>query len=97
MNFKNLTYSGTGSQVINDINLPRGKFRITCTLYSGSYTTMYFYYDDMQDLVFNHYNSNTTEITVVSGPISNASLVINGESGYDSPANWKVTIEAIDN
>ena len=95
--FKTLTYTGTGSKVIDNITLPKGQFKITCTLYSGCYTTMYFYYGSREDLVFNHYDPNTTEITMISGPINNASLVINGESSYGSPANWKVTIEAIGN
>ena len=93
--FKTLTYSGNGSTVKNNINLPKGKFRITCTLYSGSYTTMYFYNGTTENLIFNHYNPNTTEITTISGPINNASLVVNGESGYAAAAKWKVTIEAI--
>lgn len=95
--FKTLTYTGTGSKVIDNITLPKGQFKITCTLYSGCYTTMYFYYGSREDLVFNHYDPNTTEITMISGPINNASLVINGESSYGSPANWKVTIEALSN
>lgn len=95
--FETLTYSGTGSSVISNINLPSGQFRITCTLYSGAYTTMYFYYGTREDLIFNHYNPNAIKITVVSGPINNASIVINGESSFDSPANWKITIEAVGN
>ena len=93
--FETITYSGTGSSVKNDINLPLGKFRITCTLYYGSYTTIYLYLGDREELIFNHYDPNTTEITMIYGPISNASIVINGESSYSSPAKWKITIEAI--
>lgn len=97
--FETLTYSGTGSSVINEINLPNGQFRITCTLQSGSYTTMYLYYETRfgtsENLIFNDYDPNSIELTVISGPMSNASIVINGESSYSSPARWTIKIEAI--
>ena len=54
---------------------------------------MYLYYGTQKDLIFNHYEPNTTEITVVNGPKSNATLVINAETSI-SIATWKVTIEA---
>lgn len=96
--FETVNYSGTGSKVINDINLPDGQFRLTCRLISAdTNTTMFFYYGTNEKLVFNNYNPNTTEITMIWGPISNASLVVNGESSYGSPAEWEITIEIIDN
>lgn len=99
MVFETISYSGNGSTVKSNINLPNGKFKITCTMTSGnSNMTMYFNYgSSWEDLVFNDYVAGTTEVTVISGPVSSGTLVINANNQWNgSKMGWKVTIEAID-
>ena len=99
--FETITYSGTGSTVKN-LNLPKGEYRVTCTMTSGNGNmTIYLNYGANhsgyldEEMVFNHYNAGTSEVTVVKGPINNGSFVINADSNYYGSAGWKITIEAI--
>ena len=102
--FKTITYSGTGSAVKSNINLPKGNFRITCTMTSGDTNmNMYFNYGNgtndygmSDDMIFNEYTAGASEITVISGPVSNGSITINANKSYNNTTmGWKITIEAI--
>lgn len=96
--FKTITYSGTGSSVKSDINLPRGRFKFTCTMTSGNGNVTMSFNDGTtgyEPLIFNDYVAGTIEVTVIEGPVSNGSIVINA-SGWDgSKMGWKIVIEAI--
>lgn len=102
--FETISFSGKGSTTKDNISLPNGKFKITCTMTSGdSNVTMYLNYGSsasaygmQEEMIFNDYVAGTTEVTVVSGPIENGTLVINANSMWsNAKMGWKVTIEAI--
>lgn len=99
--FETITYSGTGSTVKN-INLPKGEFRITCTMTSGSgnmtiylnYGANYDGYLD-QEMIFNDYTAGVSEVTVIKGPIDSGTLIINADSNYRGSSGWRIIIESI--
>lgn len=94
--FKTLSYSGKGSKVISNISLPRGKFRITCTMTSGNgLMNIYFPDSEILNMIFNDYQAGSSEVKSINGPITNGSLVINADDNYYGAIGWKVTIEAI--
>lgn len=94
--FKTLSYSGKGSRVISNISLPRGKFRITCTMTSGNgLMNIYFPDSEILNMIFNDYQVGSSEVKSINGPITNGSLVINADDNYYGAIGWKVTIEAI--
>ena len=99
--FKPLTYSGKGSTVKN-LSLPKGEYRITCTMTSGSGNmTIYLNFGANsnsifnEDMIFNDYVAGSSEVTVVEGPIENGSLVVNASNYLGEKCGWKIVIEAI--
>ena len=95
--FKTLTYSGKGSKTISNINLPKGTFRITCTMLSdGGLLSIYFPDSSAGNLVFCDYHVGASSVETINGPYTNGTLVINANSDYlGNSASWKITIEAI--
>lgn len=95
--FKTLTYSGKGSKTISNINIPRGTFRVTCTMLSdGGLMSVYFPDSSAGNLIFCDYNTGASSVETITGPYTNATLVINANSDYKgNSASWKITIEAI--
>ena len=95
--FKTLTYSGKGSKTISNINIPRGTFRVTCTMLSdGGLMSVYFPDSSAGNLIFCDYNTGASSVETINGPYTNATLVINANSDYfGNSASWKITIEAI--
>lgn len=96
--FQTITYTGKGSEVKSNINLPSGKFRFTCTMTSGS-SNLTMYFNDgttgYEPLIFNNYVAGTVEVTVIEGPVSNGSIAINANGWDGSKMGWKIVIEAI--
>ena len=96
--FQTITYTGKGSEVKSNINLPSGKFRFTCTMTSGS-SNLTMYFNDgttgYEPLIFNDYVAGTVEVTVIEGPVSNGSIAINANGWDGSKMGWKIVIEAI--
>ena len=96
--FKTITYTGSGSTVKSNIKLPKGKFRITCTMTSGS-GNMTMYFNDgsssYNDLIFNDYIKGSSEVTIISGPVNNGCIVINANDYSGKKMGWKIIIEAI--
>ena len=97
--FNTLSYSGTGSKVI-DYSLPKGKFRITVTKTSGEsavdvtvhYTNSY---GDTNEW-FYIINKGNSEVEHINGPTS-GTIVVNASGNYQSDSSWIVTIEVVDN
>ena len=70
-----------------------GDSNVTMYLNYGSSASAY---GMQEEMIFNHYVAGTTEVTIVSGPIENGTLVINANSMWsNAKMGWKVTIEAI--
>jgi hypothetical protein len=95
--FKTLTYSGKGSKTISNINLPKGTFRITCTMLSnGGLWSISFLGSSAGNLIFCDYNVGASSVETINGPYSNGTLVINANTDYQgNSSSWKITIEAI--
>ncbi len=95
--FKALTYSGTGSKVI-DYSLPNGKFKVTVAKTSGEgsvdvkvhYGTATYSYE-----WFSIYTTGNSEVKNLNGPVISGSIVVNASDSYWGNSGWKVTIEAI--
>ncbi|MBO5040906.1 MAG: TIR domain-containing protein [Clostridia bacterium] len=96
--FKTITYSGKGSEVKNNITLPHGTFRFTCTMTSGNDNVTMYFSDGTtgyQPMIFCDYVAGTSEVTVIKGPVNNGSIVINANGWGGSKMGWKIVIEAI--
>ena len=96
--FETLVYSGKGSKVISNINLPRGKFQITCTMISGEGATdIKFNVGGTEHWLMYATDAGESEVEFVEGPINSAVLTINADSNYFGKSGWKITIEAVGN
>ena len=61
--------------------------------------TIYFNYGTTgyEPLLLNTYTAGTTEVTVLEGPVSSGTLIINANNRWDgSKMGWKIVIEALD-
>ena len=104
--FSTITYTGTGSAVKTGLNLPSGTFRLTVTMISGDSlmeaTLNYggrkdkYGFEEHDDTIFLDYDPGASEVTTITGPISNGAITVNaGKSYYNTPTEWKITIEGI--
>ncbi len=97
--FKTLTYSGTGSKVI-DYFIPKGKYKVTATMTSGegSVDVKVHYTESYGDTYMWFYliEAGTSEIEYIYGP-NDGSIVVNASSDYYGNSGWRVTIEAVGN
>lgn len=97
--FETLYFSGNGSDIIKNINLPDGKFRFICKMTSGE-SNMTMYFDNSKgsnSLIFNDYVAGTIMTSVERGPVRNGCITISANDLYDgAKMGWEVTIESID-
>lgn len=97
--FKTLTYSGTGSKVIKDINVPKGTFLITgyATSTDGWIGSFYVYLNHANGYDAAYWidstNSYLEKAEGFSGSISGGYIEVKA----DSNIKWKITIEAVSN
>lgn len=96
--FETLYFSGNGSDIIKNINLPVGKFRFICKMTSGE-SNMTMNFDNSKggnSLIFNDYVAGTITTSVERGPVSNGCITVSANDRYDgSEMGWEITIESI--
>lgn len=93
--FKTLKFSGTGTQIIRDIDLPEGSYLIESSFvnYSEGVSNVaaWFYHDSREDLILNNYGDSGTDSTFFNGSTQDAYIQI--ETAMPD-ASWEITIEA---
>lgn len=94
--FESLCYSGVGSKVFHDVNLPKGTYRVTLSKTSGnsSYARIYYVHKNGTQKVLFVSDTIGSEIKIIEGPCE-GSLLINADDNYFGSSGWKIVIEKI--
>lgn len=93
--FETLHFSGKGTKMIRNINLPEGAYLITCSFVNHSdgvsNAAAWFYHGDSYDLILNGSGDNGTESKFFNGSVVNGYIQMETKL---PDCTWKITIEA---
>lgn len=95
LTFKSLSYSGAGDKLIDGINLPNGRFKITLKVSSNGYSYFYGINEktgrklDVRCSIDMEFDSSNETSVIFDGPLNNGYIELTGNRG-----TWAITIEA---